>query len=225
MLVLFGLAAGQRPRIPQSRIALLKQLGSADAYDREAARHQLIAERDKTIESLMELARSKEQEVYIQKCARETAFELLGSYRAREARALLIEEIEYTSPYVSPDDFNALLYYPAARALVEIGDAAGPELLMARMGRTVNNTELKLFAYVVWLDCGREVGLLRIQRTLEECRKEREEYAKRRGIEIDVSIREKNLARLIEVYKTVQPNDPADWPRPAPLKARKTQVD
>ena len=217
LLVLFGVAAARRPSISESRIALLEQLRSRDAVPREAARQQLIAERSRTIESLLELARSNEDEAYIQRSARQKAFELLGRYRAQEARQFLIDEIEYTWADVSPDDFNALLYYPAARALVEIGDAAGPELLMVRMGRPVTDRELKIHAYVIRLDCGEEVGLLRIQRTLEQCGKEREEYAKRRGIEFDVSIREKNLSRLIEIYKAIRPDDPRDWPRPAAL--------
>ena len=75
---------------------------------------------------------------------------------------------------------------------------------------TVSN----ILAYVIWLDCGEEVGLLRIQRALEQCQNERDKHEKTRGLNIGPSMRERNLSRLIEMYKTINPNDPKDWPRP-----------
>ena len=146
---------------------------------------------------------------------RPLAVEILGRCRAAEAAELLVEQIDCPPPPFGsfPDPFG---YYPAAKALLNIGEPGMQAIFTKGLDGPVSDRHLKIFAYVIWYYYRpmeeHELGLYRMQRLLEREKQRTKEDHKRYG-EARPSDREKNLTRLIEVYKNIRPEDPSDEPR------------
>lgn len=162
--------------------------------------HRLEAQRQKTVDSLLRVAQSPQDtpEADRRKLA---AVRMLGRYRAYGACGFLVREIEYSSPWMD-NRLHVLRDYPAARALVDIGSPSYHAIL-SRLSGAVSDRELRLFAFVVKLIDGKEIGLARLELSLRTERLEQ---------------RARNLSRLIELYKTIDFGDPREVPRPK-LKA------
>jgi len=120
---------------------------------------------------------------------------LLGEWRAEEARYLLIREIELTDP-LSAFGRRPLDAYPAAQALAEIGSPAANEILV-RLRRPANDRELLLFAWVIYLTDGKELGQARLKIAAS-------------GPQTEIA--KENLSRLTQFYSSIKFNDPNDWP-------------
>ena len=147
------------------------------------------------------------------------AIETLAELRARQARQLVVARLCARHPSIRFSALSPFTYYPAAQAIVEIGEPAIQELFGALgVGQRRSNEELKLIAYVFWHyytpQEEQEVGLYRLKHRLKQMQTRRAESAKLTGRAIAPSLREENLARLIEIYQKINPNDPKDWPRP-----------
>jgi hypothetical protein len=177
---------------------------------------RFIPERERAINELMEIVRSDKGG------ERALAVEMLGQYRAAEAAELLVEHIECPPvPFASfPDPF---FHYPAAKALMRIGEPGIQAILATGLNHPASDKKLKIFAYVLWHYYRpmneQEVGLYRLERWLKRAEQLRIESGRRYGTS-GASQREKNLIRLIELYKTIRPDDPHDHPRQDPATTR-----
>lgn len=215
-----GLHAADATLPPRAPGGLAERLRSDSATELNQHLNTLQTEREATIWALIDLASSSEEDIKSQD-VKHRAMELLGKYRAVEACSVLIRQIEFYPPHLLISQ-DPLYRYPAAVALDAIGEPAIRRILTARMGSAASDTELKIFAYLVWCHYApqheQEVGMFRMERLLEREKAERKKYAKTHRLDLGRSIREKNLSRLIEIYKAISPNDPKDWPTPAAEK-------
>ena len=218
LALVFGAPRG-RDSVSETRSRCLESLRSPSADERLAARLQLLAERRATIDFLTKLAGDPSSDIHIDN-ARGPAIQLLGKLRASEASEFLVEHVLDQPPgtNVILEDFP-LNGFPAARALLEIGEPGVRTILSLRKGNAISDEELLLFAWIIRLHYGpmreEDVGLYRLRRLLEKENAERKAYAEKRGGEFRPSTRAVNLARLIEVYERIEPTDHATWPKPA----------
>jgi hypothetical protein len=215
-----ALAAPEPNHVSDARRAVLEDLRSPSAERRCWARVQLRRERNQTIRSLLELARSDSDALHI-KYEKPFAIELLGEYRSVEACGFLIQQVCSPSLVVVVDEPYPLNPFPAAKALVDIGSPAISQILVGRMATAMSQQEEKLFAYIIWLHYAPQeeqpVGLFRMERLLEQhraVRAKQKKHAEERGLKLGPSTREENLVRLIKTYKALKPHDPKDWPKP-----------
>jgi len=123
------------------------------------------------------------------------AIHLLGEWRAEEAGYLLVREIELTEPLFAFGR-RPLDAYPAAQALAEIGSPAANEILV-RLRRPANDRELLLFAWVIYLIDGKELGHARL--TIAASRPQG-------------PVAKENLSRLTELFSRINFKDPDEWP-------------
>lgn len=192
-------------------MGLGEAMASEDPATRAKAQELAPNERSRIIWALIETLRSVNQASW----ERTTAIRLLGKYRAVEAAPVLIENLDCPPVMVSGEGFGPFQHYPAARALVEIGEPAVQHILLNTLGRPVSDRHLKVYAYVIWQHHSpmdeQEVGLFRLQRLLaEEKRKVKQSHERYGGS--GPSEREKNLTRLIEIYRKIQEGDRSDFP-------------
>ena len=197
----------------EATTTLFQELRSEDHKVRSAAWLRLLPQREETV-SLLMVVLSHWQSYPNGESAKLRAIELLGEYRAAEAAGLLVDEIDWPgADFVRfPDPLGP---YPAAKAILRIGDPAIREILESRMGQQATDQEFKLFAYVLWYHYAasdQEVGLFRMQRLLERWKAERARHAEKTGTDRGPDLREQNLARLIETYQTINPRGRKDWP-------------
>jgi len=111
------------------------------------------------------------------------AIGLLGDYRAEEAVAFLIANIELFVAQTS-DELVPGANYPCAAALVKIG-LPSVKGILNRLDSVATEKELKLFATVIRLVDGDEVGLLRIEHATTKATEKSKD----------------NLAALMKIYK------------------------
>jgi hypothetical protein len=198
--------AAEARSLPSCSEAIVDRLLSADAGVRCNASTQLRLDREKTILRLMGMASSRDPRL------KGEAVFLLGELRAEQAVPLLVEEIEMTEPGVgSPQPF---LSFPSASALCKIGEPAIREILMNGLQRPTSDRALKLFAYIMWYHyeplAEQDVVLVRIQRALD-----RETATNRKTESGSLALeKQKNLARLLQIYRKITPRQPKDWPHP-----------
>jgi hypothetical protein len=220
LLLLVSTAGSERQDVGESRGSLLEQLRSPSGQERCSAWTQLKAERRGTIYSVLRFARAETDEFPLE-YEKPDAIELLGEYRAVEARGFLLDRVAYSPRFSLLYRDDPLNWYPAARALVEIGEPAIREILSSGVRRSVSDEELKIFAYLIWVYYTplheQDIGLYRMQRLLERAEAEREAYNKKLGQSRGPTAGEGNLRRLIDTYQKIRPNDPKDWPRPDKL--------
>jgi hypothetical protein len=123
------------------------------------------------------------------------AIQLLGEWRAEEACHLVVREIELTEPLLAFGR-RPLDAYPAAQALAEIGSPAANEILV-RLRRPANDRELLLFAWVIYLIDGKELGQARLKIAASRPQ---------------TQIAKENLSRLMDLFNRVNFKDPDEWP-------------
>ena len=211
-LVTFATVLGAENRDGRVRAlkALLDRLRSPKWQESEAAFQSLETDRWVTIEALLRVLRVPERgpDDYV---ARMHAMEILGEYRAVEAVDVLIAHLTDVHPFpvvwdrpaswdgVSRSERHPLRLYPAAFALVQIGNRSMRPLL-DRLTRPVNDDELRIMAFVIYMIDGKDLGLARLKLAVD-------------GGEYKGPARD-NLARLYDVYKTTDFRDMRQWPRP-----------
>lgn len=132
---------------------------------------------------------------------------LLGRLRSPRACELLVDQIEYCSFWDGGAERHPLTGFPAARALVEIGEPAVPKII-ARVARPVSQSELELFAHVLHLvySPDRTAALVSRLKAAQRQRKGREFKA--------------NLSKLIEFCETTDFSLASEWPRMRDWKPR-----
>ena len=130
------------------------------------------------------------------------AIELLGEWRDADASYLLAHNIRAASDD-SDVPLGPLACFPAAQALVQIGSPAIDVMLRdCLLDGRVDDADLRLFAWVIYLVDGKDLGLARLKLKAEEWSKARESLAA-------------NSLRLLAIYKGIDFDDPQQWPRPA----------
>ena len=210
---------------------LLEQLTGHDVQARAHAWGRLKPERDLTVSVLLRIAdpggrpdRMADLPPVVVQQLRRSAIEMLAEFRALDASDFLARNLALKLPAHYASEPSPFEDYPGAQAILDVGEPAIQTMLFAGLGRSPSDEELKLIAYVLWHYYApqdeQDVGLFRIERLLEREKAEWEKYAKTRGLELGPSVRQTNLSRLIEMYKTINPNDPKDWPRPARAEDR-----
>lgn len=136
--------------------------------------------------------------------SRGRAIELLGKFREIRAAEVLVGQITYISYYSPPGHMRPLERYCAAAALMNIGQDAVPSILHHGMHGPLESKNLEIRAHVIYWGGGRrEVGEFHIQRTLETLKAELDAAAQRNGTVRKPSLKERNLARLLEIYKGI----------------------
>ncbi len=158
------------------------------------------------VSQLLTLAASRDDSPAA-KSAKQDAVLLLGHWRAAEAVDLLVKDITYSPPWVVLRMNNPLSLYPAATALVEIGQPA-PRAIIDRLVTPVSAEELKLFAFVLCGIDGKKLALARLEIELAKAAEDAPKsprYAKPKM---------ENLARLISVIQTTDFEDIKQRPRP-----------
>ena len=182
---------------------LLRQLRSEDIWMASDAFSRLARQRDVAVDALLKLASSdpandREDQV------KGEAIELLGKFRERRAVDVLVDQITYISYHSPPGHMRPLEMYCAAAALVKIGNVALPSILHRGMGGPLQSKNLEIRAHVIyWSGGGQELGVFHIQRTLDSLKAELDAAADRRGTVRKPSPKEKNLARLLEIFKGI----------------------
>ena len=231
ILATWPLCADERAESRDSEIqrrydTLLEQLTSRDVEARAHAWARLKPQRDLTVSVLQRIADPggrpdlmRDLLPEVAQSLRRRAIEALGELRAVEAKDFLVGHMTVTLPPDAASEYSPFEDYPAAQAIVRVGEPAIQTMLFAGVGRSHSDEQLKLIAYVLWHYYApqdeQDVGLFRIERLLEREKAEWEKYAKTRGLELGPSVRQSNLSRLIDMYNTINPHDPKDWPRPA----------
>jgi hypothetical protein len=185
---------------PDAR-ALLERLRSRNWKERAAAFESLRTERQTATRVLLEVLRGPRREPH-EAFATTNAMLMLGEFRALAAVEPLVANITYYDPSLPVSEPYPLRCYPAADALVAIGE---PSIrgMFGRLRDPVNNDELRIMAFVIYMiDDSRDLGLARIKVAIESG-----DY----GEEIRA-----NLARLYDLYKITDFDDERQWPRPKP---------
>ena len=139
------------------------------------------------------------------------AIDLLGRWRNVHASYLLSRQINFVGDNGPPK--TPLWCYPAANALVEIG-SPGLEAIFGddRMADgPVDDEDLRLIAWVIYLVDGRDLGLARLNLKLSEIRT----FYPRTYPD--------NLSRLLGVYRGIDFKDSQQWPRPATKTVEKAK--
>jgi hypothetical protein len=205
---------------------MLEQLTSRDVYARRHAWTRLRREWSLPIWVLSTIADPRGRPELMSdlppEVARELrreAIEMLGEYRAAEASDFLARNVALKLPAQYGSTSSPFYDYPAAQAIVQVGERAVRALLFGGLGVHRSHEELKLIAYVISYyyapEDEQDVGLYRLQRLLERAERERAERSERTGQPPPApSVREKNLRALIEIYKSIQPHNFRDWPKP-----------
>jgi hypothetical protein len=138
-------------------------LKSSDIVKRQAAAEKALNDRRRLVSELLTLAQqapnAKER-----RGTKELAIDLLGEYRSDEAVGPLVREIDFAPPGISLDE-SPLNSYPAARALIRIGEPSVQEIL-AYIHPDVGEKAMKLYARVIRQVDGAEAGRFRIQKAL-----------------------------------------------------------
>jgi PBS lyase HEAT-like repeat len=196
---------------------LSEAMRSKDRAIRDKAYGLAANERSRIISALIESVRNGDNE-----WERTRAMGLLGQYRAVEAVPVLIENLDCPPGMVSGAGYGPFEYYPAALAILKIGDPAVQEILLHTLAGPVSDRHLKVFAYVIWYHYSpvgeQEVGLFRLRRLLAEEKRKVKESQDRYGGS-GPSVRERNLARLVDLYEQIRPNDRSNYP-PRPERPR-----
>ena len=139
-------------------------LKSPDIGRRQTAADKTTSDRRRLVSELLTLAQQTSAASEKQG-TKELAIGLLGEYRAEEAAAVLVREIEFAPPSISLDE-SPLNRYPAARALIRIGEPSVQEI-MAYVHPEVGEKAMKLYAQVIRQVEGAEEGRFRISHALE----------------------------------------------------------
>ena len=160
----------------------VKDISSPVRENRERAASRVLSDRSTTIKTLIQLAGAKEEKPQW-RGPKDLAVELLGEYRATEAIDLLVKDVSYRVPAISPAD-DSLVGYTCAKALIEIGSPS-VQAIVRCLQQPAKEKELMLFAHVIRRIDGEDVGLFRLEAAL----KETPLGAK------------KNIESLIEIYK------------------------
>jgi len=200
------------------RASLLEEFNSGDSMRAGIALSRLVPERNGTISALIEIAYGRKSESGATP-GKYAAVEILGAYRAEQSCPMLVEDIEYSPPGIVMGP-HALMWYPAAYSLVQIGEPGIREILTRGIAKPATDKRLKIFAYVIRTVHGQELGQFRIERLFETKKAERGRVARKSGGEVPAGTSEKNLVRLIQIYKTIDPGDIADWPKPSDPQRR-----
>mgnify|MGYP000851693907 FL=1 len=192
------LLAGQGARAVADPGAV-EQLRSPDVERRMASRLKLESERQTCIRNLIAIVASQPHDAVTEHAVVDS-IELLGKFRAREASKCLADKIMYVPRCVRfIAEAHPLNRFPAAKALVEIGNPGVSEVLV-RLTKTPSENELRIMAFVIYLVDGKELGLCRLQIAQEQ--------DSRRGS----TARKDSLSRLIEIYKATDFQDHTNWP-------------
>lgn len=131
---------------------------------------------------------------------------LLGLSRDPVAVRVLLKEIEFSELMLS-NWRSPLGWYPAADALARIGSPAAKLILEDRLRGPVNERELRLFAWIIYTVDGEKLGAARLDLELSSGRWMTEE-------------KKANLVRLVEMYRSIDFDDPDQWPRPPGVQAK-----
>ena len=149
---------------------------------------------------------------------RRNAIEGLADFRAVNAHNFVVREMTLKLPPDFLSERSPYEDYPAAQAILDVGEPAIQTMLSAGLGRPPADDELKLIAYILWHYYApqneQDVGLYRLQRLLERTERQRAQSSNRTGRARAPSMRETNLHALIETYKSIQPGNFKDWPKP-----------
>jgi hypothetical protein len=171
-----------------------------------------LTEREVEVDALVQLLRAK-AEYPRRTSVKRDVIRLLGELRAERAVEYLVTNVAFYYPDVWEN--YALADYPAAIALTNIGYPSVKGIINQLIHPTTEE-ELKLFAWVIISIEGAEraaVGLFRLEHELDIQRQDRITKEKQRGIHGTETEQERNLARLINVYKGIDPKNVKDWPR------------
>ncbi len=156
------------------------------SFSKEEA-NELLRQRKQQISQLLRIAQLPNVETRLTHGGLSSpqllAIGLLGEFRSEEAVGILIERITFFVPCPSAETTPAACY-PCARALVEIG-LPSVKGILKRLDSPVTEQEMKLFATVVWLVDGDEIGLLRLENALK--------YATTKS--------QKNLETFVEAFR------------------------
>ncbi|MCI0421584.1 MAG: hypothetical protein L0312_20555 [Acidobacteria bacterium] len=142
----------------------LQWLKSQNVERRTATAEKIAKDRREMIAQLLELAQQNAGSKEL-RGTKELAIDLLGEFRAVEAVEFLIRDVEFSPPSLR-GELSRLGAYPSARALVNIGNQSGEEIL-AFVHPQVSDKAIKLYAQVIRQVDGAEVGRCRIQKALE----------------------------------------------------------
>lgn len=160
-------------------------LTTRQAYEAENSRRREV------VDSLLRTAQATaESKVSSRANSRTFAVELLGEYRAEEARDYLISSVSLRSRSIHFSDI-AFADFAAVRALVRIGNSSVKriiERLQGVPGLTIAEADepnLHLFAYIIRQVDGDEVGLFRLQHAAKSA----------------TGTGKVNLLNLIDIYK------------------------
>ena len=145
------------------------------------------------------------------------AIQLLGEWRAIEARDLLVKHVECTSLESPRSLGRRLREFPAVEALVAIGSPSAEYITQWLMNDThPSDWRLRLFAFVIYSTDREAVGLARLRAAMEEIKKRKDDPRYHSLGDVP----EQNLSRMIKMFRSIDFSDPRQWPRlpvrPAP---------
>ena len=172
---------------------ITEQYGSADPWP---ADRRLRKEWEGTVNALTTVVSTTDSEL-----ARECAIERLTDMRAEAAVWTLIQHVTLRGPGVLSLQ-EPLWRYPAALALVKIGQPAVWQILVNRLRVPASDEELSLFAAVVHghYSFDSAVGRFHVERVIADVQKQIDGEKKPQGSPSRPATWRQNLTRLLEFY-------------------------
>ncbi len=186
--------------------------GDAPTASKTAKTLARIADNRQTnVAELLTIVRTSRGTSIVEAGHKAWAIRLLGEYRAVGALDCLVENLDFC-PNIGFSEYNPLTRYPAAEALVQIGQPAIPKIY-SRCGLPMAEEEVALCAWVVYMmhrEDHRDVGLFQL------------EHQKKKA-DVRGGQRAENLNRIIEFYRQIDIRDNQTWPEQCDERAKRTK--
>ena len=191
--------------------AMVRQLRDPDPHVRARINHRIDGIYSIVVTELEQIARTTGHE-YDLGSAEHYAVGLLGRWRARQACGMLVHNIEIPCPSGRISANRRLGLFPSAQALIEMRSPAAEDITdwLSMSPGPASDRRLRLFGFVIHATEGEKLGLARLELALDEVKKRRAEPRYRALGDMP----EKNLSRMIEVFRTVDFKDRRQVPRP-----------
>jgi len=205
-----GKTADEEEKFFADLSAMVRQLRDPDPHVRARINHRIENMYSIVVTELEQIARTTGHE-YDSGSAEDHAVGLLGHWRARQACGLLVHNIEIPcrSGRISSD--RRLGLFPSAQALIEMRGPAAEDITdwLSMSPSPASDRRLRLFGFVIHETDGEKLGLARLEAALDEVKKRRAEPRYRTLGDMP----EKNLSRMIEVFRSTNFKDRRQVPR------------
>jgi hypothetical protein len=176
-----------------------KMVSGGNARVQLDAANEITANRNKTIQSLLQVAQTSNVTTGKLYFAKQLAIDTLGDYRAEQAVGFLISNISFEESYPTKSGLSGPYVdgLPCVLSLIQIGRPS-IEGIMQRLEKPATVRELSLFGFVIHQIDGEKIASFRLESALKEIEARQNKPA---GMSEGDWIKLANLRRLIEIYR------------------------